>query len=545
MANEDALARISTRHTPQTQQSRPNEVRNDAGGYVFQVDDMARLRRFLMIGVDGGTYYVKDTQLAADNAEVVIRLAKTNPIALVDEIVAVSTSGAAPKQNPVLFALAIAASEADEAGRAYALSKLSAVARTGTMLFTFAGYVKQFRSWGRGLRRAVGAWYTDKPVADVTYQAVKYRQRDGWTHGDLLRLAHPKTSDPDRAKLFDWILGKTGPDDAASLAETLPLVGVFEKMQALGAAGNVKGIGKLVAANPTVPWEAIPDVGLNSAEVWEALLAGGVPQTALMRQLPRLTRLGLATGRTGKRIVAQLQDEKRIVGGRIHPMQVLVALRTYASGRGARGRGEWTPNQHIVDALDAAFYTAYKAVTPTGQRVLLALDVSGSMSVPIGGMPISAREATAAMALVTANVEDDYTIVGFTDLKQTGTYAQAISELAISPRQRLDDVCSYMARLPFSGTDCALPMLWALDRKMPVDLFVVYTDSETWAGDIKPHQALRDYREKMGIPAKLVVVGTTSTGFTIADPNDAGMLDVCGFDPAVPNVITDFARGEI
>ena len=33
----------------------------------------------------------------------------------------------------------------------------------------------------------------------------------------------------------------------------------------------------------------------------------------------------------------------------------------------------------IVDALDAAFYTAFENVEPTGKRLLLALDVSGSM----------------------------------------------------------------------------------------------------------------------------------------------------------------------
>ncbi|MDR0717571.1 MAG: hypothetical protein LBF50_09175, partial [Azoarcus sp.] len=118
----------------------------------------------------------------------------------------------------------------------------------------------------------------------------------------------------------------------------------------------------------------------------------------------------------------------------------------------------------------------------------------------------------------------------------------SIARLAISPRQRLDDILKTISNLPFSGTDCALPMLWAIEHKAKVDTFVIYTDNETWAGGIHPHQALRRYRETMGIPARLIVVGMTSTGFSIADPDDAGMLDVAGFDTAVPNVIADFAR---
>ena len=92
------------------------------------------------------------------------------------------------------------------------------------------------------------------------------------------------------------------------------------------------------------------------------------------------------------------------------------------------------------------------------------------------------------------------------------------------------------------GTDCALPMVWAKRHKVEVDTFVVYTDNETWAGSVHPAQALRDYRQASGNAAKLVVVGMTSNGFTIADPSDAGMLDVVGFDTATPPVISDFAR---
>jgi 60 kDa SS-A/Ro ribonucleoprotein len=117
-----------------------------------------------------------------------------------------------------------------------------------------------------------------------------------------------------------------------------------------------------------------------------------------------------------------------------------------------------------------------------------------------------------------------------------------ISELAISPRQRLDDVLRYVDGLYAGGTDCSLPMIHATERGLEVDAFVVYTDSETWAGRIHPPQALAQYRKKTGIPAKLVVVGMEANPFSIADPNDAGMLDVVGFDTATPAVLADFIR---
>jgi 60 kDa SS-A/Ro ribonucleoprotein len=122
-------------------------------------------------------------------------------------------------------------------------------------------------------------------------------------------------------------------------------------------------------------------------------------------------------------------------------------------------------------------------------------------------------------------------------------FTTGLTPLDISPRQRLDDVLKRVDGLPFGGTDCSAPVVWATHNKVPVDVFVVYTDNETWAGDIHPFQALRGYRQVMGRGAKLVVVGMTSTGFTIADPTDAGMLDVVGFDTAAPQVMADFTRG--
>ncbi len=99
----------------------------------------------------------------------------------------------------------------------------------------------------------------------------------------------------------------------------------------------------------------------------------------------------------------------------MHPIAVLAALRTYASGRGARGRGEWNPVREIVDALDAAFYTAFGNVEPAGTRLLLALDVSGSMTGGhVAGVPgLTPRDASAALALVTAATEPQYEVVGF------------------------------------------------------------------------------------------------------------------------------------
>ena len=524
----DPLTTVNTRTTPQHVAADDRQVRNSAGGYGFPVTDDVRVARFLTLGTDGGTYYATAGDLTADNAQVVLQAARERGAWLVAQVVAVSTAGRAPRQNPANFALAAAAALADEDGRRAALEALGAVCRTGTHLYLFARYVEQFRGWGRGLRRAVGRWYTERPVDDVAYQAVKYRQREGWSHRDLLRLAHPGTAEPARRDLFAWIVS------GALGTELPPLVEAFVAAQeATTVAAWVRLIGE-----QALSWEMLPDAALVEPDVWAALVDRGLPQTALMRQLPRLTRFGLLGDRARRAAVAaQLADPIRLARARVHPVNVLVAQRTYASGTGVRGAGTWTPVRQIVDALDAAFYAAFGAVEPAGKRTLLALDVSGSMSwSQTSGLPLTPRDASAALALVTMATEPVTDVVGFT----TG-----LTPLAISPRQRLDDVIRTVSNLPFGGTDCAQPMLWAAATGREFDTFVVFTDNETWAGDIHPHQALVRYRQRTGIAARLVVVGMTSTGFSIADPDDAGMLDVAGFDAAVPQLMAAFSAGRV
>jgi len=549
------LKRHGTRRVPQWA-PQPGQVKNSNAGFSWAVDMWARLRRFLVLGSEGGSFYVSEWTLTRENASAVEACVRADGLRTVAEIVRISEEGRAPKNDPALFALALAAGLGDVETRRAALDALPRVARTGTHLFQFALYVEGFRGWGRSLRRAVGRWYAAQPVDALAYQAVKYRQRAGVTHRDLLRLAHPArrvgAGNPEldvsdeHARLFEWIVRGGETDGLPALVEGF--VRAQEAATPREAAALVREY--------RLPREALQPEHLTSAEVWEALL-DDMPMTALIRNLATMTRVGVLQPRSAgtATAVALLGDAERIRRARVHPIAVLAALRTYASGRGARGRGTWNPVREVVNALDAAFYTAFGNVEPTGKRLLLALDVSGSMTYgDIAGIPgLTPRDASAALALVTAATESRYEVLGFfagrrgwkSGGRLPGWGANGLTPLAISPRQRLDDAVKTVSGLPFGGTDCALPMLYAQAHKREIDTFVIYTDSETWAGDIHPDQALRDYRYASGIDARLVVVGMVSNGFSIANPADPEMLDVVGFDTATPQLISDFARGAL
>jgi 60 kDa SS-A/Ro ribonucleoprotein len=513
----------------------PGQVKNSAVGHSWPVDQWTRLRRFLILGSEGGSYYASEWKLTRENVKAVEQAVRADGKRAVAEIVAVSREGRAPKNDPALYALAVAAGLGDEETRKAALEALPQVARTGTHLFQFASFVEGFRGWGRSLRRAVGGWYAAQPVDALAYQAVKYRQREGVTHRDLLRLSHPAQSvsagnptlavSDEHRRLFEWI---------ARGADTEGLPRLVEGFVRVQVAETPTQAAELVREY-RLPREALQPEHLRSPEVWEALLED-MPMTALIRNLATMTRVGVLTPGSDAtvRVVEQLGDGERIRRARVHPVAVLAALRTYASGRGVRGRNTWVPVRQIVDALDGAFYTAFGNVEPVGKRLLLALDVSGSMGGgQVAGVPgLSPRDASAALALVTVATEQNVEVVGFYagrggyhpqgGRRHYGEY-DGLTPLPLSPRQRLDDAVRTVSGLPF----------------------VIYTDSETWAGGIHPAQALRAYRRASGIEARLVVVGMVSNGFSIADPADPEMLDVVGFDTAMPQLISDFARGAL
>jgi 60 kDa SS-A/Ro ribonucleoprotein len=541
-------------NTKQTPQSAPipgtSQIRNSAGGFAFAVDDWTRLDRFLILGSEGGSYYATERKLTRDTAQAVHRCLQLDGRRVVERIVAISDAGRAPKNDPALFALAMAAKLGDTDTRRAAFAALPRVARIGTHLFHFAEYVKALGGWGRGTMRAFARWYTEMEAGRLAFQAVKYQSRDGWSHRDLLRKAHPHAKDERQQAIFHWMTkGWDSVGDAPHPDKVLATIWAFERAKRLGDRKDVALLCELIREY-RLPHECVPTEAKQHPQVWEALLPE-MGLTAMLRNLGKMTEVGLlgAFSDAERLVVSRLERAEALRAARVHPLQILVALNTYAQGHGERGKLTWKPRRTVVDALDGAFYLAFQAIEPTCARTLLALDVSGSMAGGlIAGMPgITPRVGSAAMALVTAAVEPNHELVAFTNGPGRSMHSAShgigsgISPLGISPRSRLDHVVKAVSDLPFGGTDCALPMIWAAENKVPVDVFCVYTDSETWAGDIHPVQALQAYRHKMGIGAKLVVIGMVSNGFSIADPNDGGMLDVVGFDTATPSVIADFA----
>jgi hypothetical protein len=316
--------------------------------------------------------------------------------------------------------------------------------------------------------------------------------------------------------------------------------------------------------------EQIPTHLLNSSDIWTELLKSkgangkqnGMPLEALTRNLGKLSSLPNFMGPTNTDFICtRLSSEEDIQKSRIHPFKVLVASRIYGMGKALKGALTWTVSPRVRDQLTTTFLRSFKNVTPTGKRYMAALDVSGSMDVACMGCPaISCRQASAALAHMLYETEHSGNghvyVRGFTSSSTLG-YGYGIGSTLTADngfrnfdplvrRGMTLDQFIQATNAPFGATDCSLPMLRAMEEGLDVDVFIVMTDSETYAGKVHPQVALESYRAKANKPdAKLIVVGMTTNCLTIADPNDRNTLNLAGFDASMPEIIAMFVRGEL
>ena len=288
--------------------------------------------------------------------------------------------------------------------------------------------------------------------------------------------------------------------------------------------------------------EHVPTALFASREIWATLLET-MPLEALLRNLGKMTQNGVA-GDKYKEIVARMSDQTAILKARIHPIKVLVASKVYKNGHGDLGSLSWVPNSFIANAFTQLFRLSYGTITPTGQSIMVAVDVSGSMSSAVlGSKVLTCRDASIAMALLYLETEKNVSVVGFsaglTDMSGPSSRNQLRRGMTI------DEGLAATNGMAFSSTDCVLPILHAIKHNLKFDAFIVLTDNETYAPNEHPQSALVRYRQMMGTATKLIVIGMTGNCFTIVDPTDRKTLNLAGFDTSTHEIASMFMRGEI
>jgi 60 kDa SS-A/Ro ribonucleoprotein len=502
-------------------------MQNDAGGFGFKRTDWDRLYNFCVLGSESGTYYVGSDTLTEQNAAAVIRCIKEDGGRAALTAYDVNINNRAPKVDAQLFVMALALKYGDDDTRMFAAAHVPDMLRTGTHLLHFVSMIDSLGGWNRTKRRIIANWFTSRDADKLAYQMLKYQNRDGWRMADVLRLVHPEPPTIQHNALFRWAVGK---EAVGGLPD---LIYAYKGMQGAIEHRDMDPVeaAEFAVVSQKMPREALPTETLKDIRIWNALLPS-MPPHQMLRNLANMTRDGVFTwGANVSLVLNTLGDAERLRKARVHPFAVMLAALTYNAGRGARGTNTWEPDPRITRLLDETFELTLRDVVPTNKRILVGIDVSGSMDASVANSVLSAAEAASVMAFVIARTEPHAQVVQF------DTTVRA--KLNISDRSKLSDIISAHG----GGTDLSAPVKAALHDKSFYDAFVILTDNETWAGGYgHPTQALAKYRSAINKDAKLVCCSFTANRTTIVDPDDALQFGCAGLDANIAGLVADFIR---
>lgn len=490
---------------------------NSCGRTVYKIGALAQFKRFLVLCNENNTYYAKTENVVQDNIISLETLIAESPNVVLDLVLEYAEQHKCKKYQPLVYSLARCAAEfsqPDVRDRAYKL--LPIVATTPTHLFMFLRFYKHIckekhdsTGFNKKHRLAIAQWYLSHDITTLAKLVTKYQNREGYTHTDVLRLAHVTPPSDEYSDLFNYVLTKKVPENGEASV-------YLQAVEQLKITTDVAEAVSLITTH-RLDREHVPTHLLQDSDIWSALLLH-MPSVALIRNLNKMT------------LVNVIPPPERIVAARVHPMQAYLALYTYEQGKGVKGALTWTPDTTVVDALNTLVQNSFKNVQPIDKKVCVALDVSGSMH--DGQIPPSICSAVVmALQLVKAC---DATVVAF---------SSGITPITLDLSASITSNVGTVSSLPFSCTDISQPFLWARKNRHKFDAFIVLTDCETNANKEEPVETLKKYRKGVNIPdCKLVVWATTATDFSIADPNDENMLDICGFSSDVPELIMEFLK---
>lgn len=533
--NYNFFARSQTA-TPQTEPipGRAAEMtQGRSGAYAFKADLWHKVRRALIMGTANGSYYADRRELTGEFFDVMVEAVATDPRKVADEILYASDGRALNNSAPLFALVLLSAGTLPEAKQAF-LEIFPQVVRTGSHFYEWLGYTKGLRGFGKVVREAGRAWLSREDAKGLAYQLLKYQQRQGFSHRDALRLFHVKPITEDHNALFRWVIQGWQDLPEVPPSEALRQIWWYEWLKRHPDQSHV------AIAQGHLTHEMAAPVGQMDVRAWQ-LLFEEMPIGALLRNLASLTEIGVlrADGRANlDRVEAVLNNREYLRRGRIHPIDVLKALKTYQSGGGlGKSRKMWTVVPRVVDILEKAVGLSFDCLAPTNQVFLHAVDVSGSMSwYTLPSVHLNCCEVATVMALATAKAEKNYMIRGF---------STEFIDLGIRSRDSFSDAMRKTSNQNFGGTDASVAYDWAIQHKFKADVFCFWTDCESWAGRRHPSQALAEYRRLVNPQAKAIYVTLQTNQISLVDPQDPLSFDIAGFDPSAPKLIQMIAQGEV
>ena len=543
-------------------------VKSNQGGYVFTISELSALIRLLVIG-ESNSIYQNDKDMLETIIQVVLpfilRDEKSGLTALSVCIKADSDRMVFRKKNLMLVLAILAKLGHTQKVRQATYGAVLDLVRTldhMAMFVTFyelAGFGMKRpdgsdvgTGWGRGFKSCMNAWFNSKEPSRLLYLFSKYKNRNGWSFRDLLRLTKPKPFSDDHNRAFSFACEKE-----VSVSPTSSFNEQIEAIKLANNCGNLKDLGDILDKyGYKVAREHFPNELWAIPGSWNRIFLN-MPGTACLRNVNKVDFSDRSTGEVCIQKIQNLLGSPDVISkARLNPVNLLVTAKTYSSGSGVKSKSTWEVNKRVAKILDDSVEKSMKSCNWIMERVHFALDVSGSMSATFGDTPVSCATMTAVIARLALLKDPTVPVYAFSDeyidLKagcKSGYSYSTGTKGYIRNAKDWNDLERRISGLNFGGTNPSLAILHAIKEfnKNPyhhekIKAFIVITDNDVGQHyNSKTHSALYEYRKLVkDETVMLIVIGLTANTFTIAPPDDPYCLDIAGFEPNLFDTLTTF-----
>lgn len=519
-----AASRVN-KPTPMSVQAHPAEVRNPAGGYVFNMTEENAFRQFLVLGTRNGSFYVNENVLTAQATQRALLYIKSDPfraIQIVEECIPVAVN-----RDTLILALSmvLALDSLPPVTKSRARAVMQKVFNTPYDMYTFLNFHKSGdMGWGRAKTRTVAEYFERQVDSYLVLMGLKYRQREGFTLLDAARLGHPKMgrATSKRNIIFRWACGMPWTDSQSAIAEELfihedfDLQQIFVWIEINQPENSERRVANLIR-DFRLPRECVPTHFLNSAEVWEALLVN-MPVQAVLRNMGKMSSIHVDF--LPRLEVALARDT------RLHPLDILKAFAVYKQGHGDRGKLSWMPRMDVIKCLLNEYNRRLNTMPPRQERLLIAVDVSGSMEFnrPFGDLHTSHWAYMLAVSL--QRQYPNSKIVGYSEKMIEPNESYMKGEIDVEGFTSLTWRDMWYGENGGGTNESAVLPTISQQPHEPFDAVVFISDGDTWMGDGHPFQTVADYRAAFNPNLVSVCFTITAQGQTRNEPDDALSFDL-------------------
>ncbi|WP_428246474.1 RNA-binding protein [Ferrovibrio sp.] len=481
---------------------------NHAAAPAYAYEPEALLAQLAATGTLSDTFYSgAEVQLSQ-----VLDAARAVSPAFVAQAAVYARQRGAMKDMPALLTAWLTLAEPALATRVF-----GRVIDNGRMLRSFVQIMRSGQvgrsSLGTRPKRLVQQWLEQASLRDLMAAATG---KDP-SLKDILRMVHPKPANAARQAFYAWVLEL--PYDVAALPAEIAAFEAWKREPA--------------TALPPVPFEWLASFPLTPVQWGE--LAGSMGWQALRMNLNTLARHGaFAVEGVTDLVAARLSDADAIARARVLPYQLMMSL---------NAAGDGVPLK-VQAALETALEVSLARLSPCPGAVVVAPDVSGSMTSPVTGHRKGATSKVRCIdvaALVAAALMRGNTTA------RVLPFEQDVVNVMLDPYASVAVNARKLAAIGGGGTNVSAPLARLNLGWGKVDLVVIVSDNQSWVDATRSGatQTMREWDrlKRRNRNAKLVCIDLQPYGTTQASGRP-DILNVGGFSDAVFETIARFARGE-